>query len=81
MTYLFRQCIVEQESIAFYNQTGQNNAMEIKITYNQRVKTELWNKWNIYKNLEKQNYFSSIFAVNDYLLTWENEQWNALTLF
>ena len=81
MTFLMRQCIFEQESIAYHNKKGHVNKIDLKLAYNQRVKNEVWNKYNIYSNLGKSAYFAEIFAVNNYLITWENEQWQILTLF
>ena len=81
LTYLFRQIVVEQESRAFHNKKGPSNALDIKIAYNQKVKSELWLKYNIYRNLEREDYFTKIFAEKNYLITWENEQWQVLTLF
>ena len=81
MTFLFRQCIAEQENKAFYNKKGQANLVDIKLAYNHKIKTEVWNKYNIYYNLGRQQYFTHTFAVNDYLITWENQQWQIITLF
>ena len=81
LTYLFRQVVAEQENRAFHNKKGPANAIDIRIAYNSKVKSELWLKYNIYRNLEREDYFKKIFAVKDYLITWENSQWNALTLF
>ena len=81
MTYLFRQCIVEQENVAFHNQKGQLNAQEIKLEYNQRIKSEIWSKYNILSNLGREHYFQQIFGANDYLIVKVNDQWQLLTLF
>ena len=81
MTYIFRQCIVEQENVAFHNQKGQLNAQEIKFEYNQKIKSELWSKYNILSNLGREHYFQHIFGVNDYLIVKVNDQWQLLTLF
>ena len=81
LTFLLRQCITHQENKAFYNKKGQCNNLEIKLVYNQRIKSELWNKYNILSNLGRSHHFSHMFSVNDYLMTWENENWQVLTLF
>ena len=57
------------------------NLIDIKIAFNQIVKTEVWKKYNIYKNLGRDGYFKRMFAVNDYLIVWEEEQWNILNIF
>ena len=81
LTYLFRQIVTKQEHRAFHNKRGPSNAQDIRIVLNGKVKSEIWLKYNIYRNVEREDYFTKIFAVNDYLITWENEQWNVLTLF
>ena len=81
ITFILRECIVEQERLAFHNQKGKNNIHDIKRTFNNRVKTELYRKYLIYKNLGRLDYFKKIFAVNNYLITWENEWWQVLTIF
>ena len=81
LTYLFRQIVTEQEGRAFHNKKGPSNADDIRTAYNNKVKSELWLKYNIYLSLEREDYFVKIFAHKDYLITWENGQWNALTLF
>ena len=81
MTFLLRRCIVEHESIAYYNQKGLRNENDIKISYNQLVKTEVWLKYNIFSKHGRLEYFERLFAVNNHLIEWNNEQWEILTLF
>ena len=81
MTFLFRQCISEQENKAYHNKKGHNNTRDIKIAYNEKLKKEIWHKYIIYTNLGRTKSFKRAFAINDYLITWENEQWQILTLF
>ena len=81
MTFLLRQCIVTQERKAFHNRKGTANALDIKLAFNQTIKREVWIKYNIYQNLGRTTYFRNLFAINDYLITWEDNQWQILTLF
>ena len=81
MTFLLRETIADQERIGYYNQKGLGNVKDIKLAYNQNVKTEVWVKYNIYKHLGRTSYFESIFAYKDYLIIWENDNWQILTLF
>ena len=81
MTYLLRQIILEQESIAYYNKRGKANQNDIKNRYNEQIKTQIWQHYNITKNLGNTEGFKKSFAINDYLLTWENDQWQVLTIF
>ena len=80
LTYLFRQIVAEQEGCAFHNGKGPANAKCIRSAYNDQVKSELWLKYNIYRNLGREDYYTKIFAQKDYLIEWGNNQWNALTL-
>ena len=81
LTFILRQCIANQEGAAYNNKKGPRNIYLIKSNFNERVKTELLQKYLIFNNLGRAHSFSTIFAVNDYLVTWENNCWNALTLF
>jgi len=81
LTFLFRQCIVEQENTAFHNKKGQGNIIDLKIKYNSLVKTEVTKKYYLYKNLGQSQKFEEIFAVNNYLILRENDQWQILTIF
>ena len=81
ITFLLRQCIVEQECIAYHSKQGKANTVEIKLNLNQTIKTELWNKYNIYKHLGRLPFFIKTFSVNNYLITWENQNWQVLTLY
>ena len=81
ITFLLRHCIVEQESIAFHNKLGLFNEQEIKLKFNERVKTEVMAKYRIYSNLGRVDFFERIFACHDYLLTWEHNWYQILTLY
>ena len=81
LTFLLRQCIVQHESIAFYNKKGLANEAIIKMSYNQMVKNEVLTKYNIFTHLGRLDYFEQLFAVNKHLLAWNNEQWEILTLY
>ena len=81
LTYLLRYCITEQESKAFYNQSKMANELEIKIEFNQLIKSEAYKKYLIYKNLGRDKYFCKIFATKNFLLAWQNNAWQILTLY
>ena len=81
MTFLLRETIANQERVAYYNQKGQNNIQDIKLAYNQNVNSEVWIKYNIYKKLGRLSYFEKIFAYNNHLILWENDNWQILTIF
>ena len=81
LTFLLRQTISEQERLAYYNKKGLRNEIDIKITYNEEVKRQVWQQFNILNNLNRQDYFRESYAVNEYLIAWEDEQWQILKLF
>ena len=76
-----RHCIGEQESIAYHNKKGLLNERELKIKYNEEVKAEAMQKYRIYSHLGRTEYFDKIFAFQDYLLIWENDWYQILTLY
>ena len=81
ITFLLRECIVEQERLAYHNQKGKDNIRDIKINFNNKIKAELHRKYLIYQHLGRLDYFEKIFAVNDYLIAWESDWWQVLTIF
>ena len=46
------------------------NEEDIKEAYNIRIKEEVLEKSIIYPHLGRQAYFEKIFAVRDFLITW-----------
>lgn len=81
LTFLLRQCIVNHEGPAYHNGKGPRNIYEIKATFNNKVKAELMQKYLIFNNLGRAHCFRRIFAVNNYLITWENNWWYVITLY
>ena len=81
ITFLLRECIVKQESVAFHNKKGMGNIHDIRVQFNDKIKAELMQKYRIYQHLGRLDYFEKIFAANDYLITRENDWWQVLTLF
>ena len=81
MTFLLRECIADQERAAFHNGRGSQNLIDLKIRYNQKIKDEVYMKFNIYKHLGRLGFFEAVFAYNNYLIAWENDCWQILTIF
>ena len=81
LTFQLRQCIATQERAAYHNQLGPSNIKQIKSKYNEKIKSELWQKYLILHNLRREQCFRNFFAVNNYLITWEHNNWQVLTLF
>ena len=55
--------------------------MDIKIKYNSLVKTEVTKKYYLYKNLGQLPKFEQTFAVNNYLIDFQNNQYQILKMF
>ena len=81
LTFLLRHCVVEQERIGYHNKLGCQNELELKIKFNERAKSEVMAKYRIYANLGRTEYFEKIFAFKDYLLVWEDNWYQMLTLY
>ena len=81
LTFNLRNCIVEQEQKAYHNKKGKLNEQDIKRKFNDRIKSEVMEKYRIYENLGRLDYFEKIFAVNDFLIVWENNWWQIATLY
>ena len=69
---------MDQERIAYHNQKGPANIADIKLKYNQAIKSEAWEKYNLSDNLDRLQYYKNIFMVNNYLI---GDQWQILTMF
>ena len=81
MNFLLRECIADQERAAYHNGRGPGNLEDLKIRYNQLIKDEVYMKFNIYKHLGRLSFFEDVFAYNNYLITWEKDNWQILTIF
>ena len=81
MTFLLRECIADRERAAYHNKKGPGNIVDIKIDYNQRIKDDVNMKFNAYKHLGRLKLFEEVFAYNNYLLAWEKDEWQILTIF
>ncbi len=79
LTFLFRQCVVENERLAF-KRGAKWGKIDLILYFNQKVKTDVLKKLYILSNLGKLDYFEKIFGVNDYLVTSQEDQWMILTL-
>ena len=81
LTSLLREYIVRQERIAYHNKKGRHNEVGIKLSYNEAVKAEVWEKYKIFEHLGRTEYFKRMYAVNNHLILWDNEQWQILTIY
>ena len=67
--------------MAFHNNKGMSNLQEAKSRFNDMVKTEVMTKFRIYSHQGRNEYFEKIFAINEFLIAWENNWWQILTLY
>ena len=80
ISFALRSCIVSQENIAFHNKRGKASENDIKKKFNEFIKSELYSKYLIYKNLNRLDFFLDIFTINDYILSWEHGELQVLTI-
>ena len=64
LTFLLRECIRSFENQAFYYNLGGANAIHIQYTFNARVKREVMNAYQLYKSLNRIDYFFKSFDPN-----------------
>ena len=81
MTFLLRKCIAKHESTAYHNKKGRENIRNIKIAYNQSIKSEIWIKYDIFRNLGRLEYFERMFSFNNHLILKANEEWVILNVY
>ena len=72
---------MNQENVAFYNKKYQENVIDIQLNFNDRLKAEIWEKYNIFRQHGRLEYFTRIFGHNDYLIKKINDVWQVLTIF
>ena len=72
---------MEQENLAYHNKKGKGNLIDLKIKFNQKVKSEIFLKYHIFLNLGRADQFARDFAINNYLIEWQNAEWQVLTVF
>ena len=49
--------------------------------FNERIKSEVMEKYRIYENLGQLDFFEKIFVVNDCLIVWENDRLKILAVY
>ena len=81
LTFLLREIVSLQERPAYHNKKGHLNELDIKLKFNEEMKRQLLQYYILYKHLGKEDYFRNSFAINDYIITWEKNQWQVLTIF
>ena len=81
LTFLLREIISLQERPAYHNKKGNLNELDIKLNFNEEMKRQILQYYIIYKHLGKEGYFQNSFAINDHIITWEENQWQVLTIF
>ena len=72
-TYLLRDCIYRQETLAYYNHKGLFNELDIKRKFNVRVVRETMQRFLHYSHINRVDLFRRIYGVKDVFVTWEGD--------
>ena len=72
-TYLLRDCIYRQETLAYYNQKGIFNELDIKRKFNVRVVRETMQQFLHFSHIHRVDIFRRRYAVKDVFVTWEGD--------
>ena len=72
LTFLLRECIMNQERIAYKNQLGLHNIREIKCTYNARLKREILQSYEFHHNKGTMHIFKHIYRANGVFLEYDS---------
>ena len=72
-TYLLRDCIYRQETLAYYNHKGLFNELDIKRKFNVRVVRETMQRFLHYSHINRVDLFRRIYGVKDVFVKWEGE--------
>ena len=73
LTFLLRECIINQESIAYNNQLGLHNIAEIQCTFNARLKKEILQSYEYHKDKNTMHIFREIYRANGVFLMYDND--------
>ena len=60
LTFLLRECIVQQEKIAFHNDLGEGNIVHLKHTFNARVIKEVCEAYELAKHDQQIERFHTL---------------------
>ena len=73
LTFLLRECIIDQERIAHKNQLGLNNISDIKCTFDARLKKEILQSYEFHKNRGTLHRFRHIYRANGVFLLYDED--------
>ena len=73
LTFLLRECIIDQERTAYKNQLGLHNILEIQSTFEARMKTEILRSYEYHKNKGTVHIFKHTFRANGQFLKFDED--------
>ena len=73
LTLLLRECILEQESIAYKNNLGLLNIREIRIKYMVKLKEQILTSYRFHKNNNTIQFFKLIYCADGAFLKYEDD--------
>ena len=62
LTYVLRACIHQQETLAYHNQRGLGNELDVKRTYNARLRREILQNFQLYLHTGRMNLFEKYYG-------------------
>ena len=71
ITLLLRECVIEQESIAYDNQLGLHNIREIKSTFNVRLKEQVLESYKYHKHKNNLDTFEIKYCADGTFLEYD----------
>ena len=72
LTFLLRECIIDQERIAYKNQLGLHNITDIQCTFNARLKKEILQSYDYHNNKGTMHIFKHIYRANGVFLKYDD---------
>ena len=73
LTLLIRECILEQESIAYKNNLGLLNIREIRIKYKVKMKEQILTSYRFHKNNNTMQFFKLIYCAVGTFLKYDDD--------
>ena len=71
LTFLLRECILEQEGIAYKNNQGLLNIREIKIKYNVKLKEQILTNYRYHRQSNTIQFFKLMFCADGSFLEYD----------
>ena len=73
LTFLLRECIIDQERIDHKNQRGLDNVLDIICSFDARMKKEILQSYELHKNQGTLHVFRHIYRANGDFLKYDDD--------